>query len=235
MRRLPETEDAMADLPSRAFNWRQYLQFALKIAPLLPQSEQIRDSWRLADGTAISIRAVTPDDGPLLQELVSNLSLTSRYRRFFYPLHELTPDMLARFTQADPMGSMTLLAVVRDKGREVAVGMAQCVAEPYPERGDFALAVTDAWQRAGIAARLLRNLICIARTAGIEGLEGDVLAENEPMLRLLVGMDFEFEPHPDGAYLIRARREVVSSSAWKCSPLTRLATRAASSAAFMPV
>jgi acetyltransferase len=174
---------------------------------------------------------VKPDDGPLLQELVSGLSLTSRYRRFFYPLHELTPDMLARFTQADPTGSVTLLAVVRDQGREVAVGMAQCVADPYPERGDFALVVADAWQRAGIAARLLRNIICIARTAGIERLEGDVLSENEPMLRLLAGMDFEFDPHPDGAYLATARRELVSASAWKCSALTALAARAASSRA----
>jgi GNAT superfamily N-acetyltransferase len=222
-------ENVMAELPSRSYNWRQYLQSALNIAPLLPQSKQVHDSWRLADGTAIRIRAVKPDDGPLLQELVSGLSLTSRYRRFFYPLHELTPDMLARFTQADPTGSITLLAVVRDQGREVAVGMAQCVADPYPERGDFALVVTDAWQRAGIAARLLRNIICIARTAGIERLEGDVLSENEPMLRLLAGMDFEFDPHPDGAYLARARRELVSASAWKCSALTALAARAASS------
>lgn len=213
-------------------NWRQYLQM---LTPL-HAAEEIHDTWRLADGTPIRIRAVRPGDGPLMQALVGALSLTSRYRRFFYPLHELTPDMLARFTQSDPTGSITLLALVNENGREVAVGMAQCVAEPYPERGDFALVVADAWQRTGIASRLLRNLICIARTAGIERLEGDVLSENDPMLRLLAGMDFEFEPHPDGAYLTKARRELVSA-AWKCSPLTALATGAPARGrpAFSPV
>jgi RimJ/RimL family protein N-acetyltransferase len=207
----------MLHLPSPTLNWRQFL---------LPESKEAQDGWRLADGTAARIRAVKPDDGPLLQELVESLSLTSRYRRFFYPIHELTPDLLARFTQADPMGSMTLLVVIRDKGREVAIAMAQCVAEPYPEVGEFAVVVADAWHRAGIATRLLRRLICIARTAGIERLEGDVLSENEPMLRLLVGVGFEFGPHPDGAYLARARREL-ASAAWKCSPLPGLVARTA--------
>lgn len=199
----------MAGFSSLTSNWRQYLQSGPK---------EVHDSWRLADGTAIRIRAVRPDDGPLLQDLVKSLSLTSRYRRFFYPLHELTPDMLVRFTQADPAASMTLLAVMRDKGREVAVGMAQCVAEPYPERADFALVVADAWHRTGIGTRLLHNLICIARAAGIERLEGDVLSENEPMRQLLSGMGFSFESHPDGAYLTRAGIAIVSTQ-WKCSPL----------------
>jgi RimJ/RimL family protein N-acetyltransferase len=209
--------------PSSSLNWRQFL---------LPGLKEAQDSWRLANGTAVRIRTVKPDDGALLQELVGSLSLNSRYRRFFYPIRELTPDLLARFTQSDPAGSMTLLAVVYDKGREVAIGMAQCVAEPYPEVGEFAVVVADAWHRAGIATRLLRRLICTARTAGIERLEGDVLSENEPMLRLLMGMGFEFGPHPDGAYLTRAHRGLVSA-AWKCSAMPGLVAR--TTPAFNPV
>jgi acetyltransferase len=198
-------------------DWRQYLQTGMR-AP----AKDVDDSWRLADGTAIRIRAVRAGDGALLQDLVKSLSLTSRYRRFFYPIHELTPDMLARFTQAEPTASMTLLAVMHDRGREVAVGMAQCVAEPYPGRADLALVVTDAWQRAGIGSRLLRNLICIARASGIERLEGDVLSENEPMRQLLSGIGFSFDSHPDGAYLTRAGIAILSPQC-ECSPLVALA------------
>jgi acetyltransferase len=199
-----------------ASHWRHTLQLGRKLQP-----REIHDSWRLVNGRSVRIRAVKPDDGPLMQQLVAGLSVTSRYRRFFYPIHELTPDMLARFTQVDPAHALTLLAVVRDGGREVAVGMAQCMVEAMPGEADFALVVADEWQRAGIATRLLRNLICIARTAGLARLEGDVLAENEPMLRLLVGMEFAFDPHPDGAYLVRAYTNLMPSG-WKCSPLTAL-------------
>ena len=135
------------------------------------------------------------------------------------------PDMLNRFIGADPMQAITLLAVVQNNDEEIVVGMAQYVAEPYPQRCEFAVVVSDAWQRGGIATRLLQNLICLARTAGVERFEGDVLAENEPMRRLLDGMGFMLNPHPDGAYLVRAEMEL-AAPAWKCSELALLALRA---------
>lgn len=183
---------------------------------------EARDAWRLKNGTAIMLRAVRPDDGERMQELVRGLSEQSRYRRFFYPVHQLVPAVLDRFTEADPMHAITLLAVVRHDGRETVVGMAQYAAEPYPQRCEFAVVVSDAWQRTGIATRLIRNLICIASAAGIERIEGDVLADNVPMRRLLIGMDFSIGPHPDGAGLIKAGKEL-TAPAWKCSELAALA------------
>lgn len=186
---------------------------------------EARDAWRLKDGTVIMLRAARPDDGEKIQALVQGLSMESRYRRFFYPLRQLMPAMLARFTDADPIHAMTLLAVVQEREQEIAVGMGQYVAEPYPKNGEFAVVVSDAWQRNGIAMRLMRNLICIARTAGIESFEGDVLADNEPMRQLLIGLDFTIRAHPEGAYLIRAQKEL-AAPAWKCSELAMLAVRA---------
>jgi RimJ/RimL family protein N-acetyltransferase len=186
---------------------------------------EVRDAWQLKDGSAIMLRAVRPDDGDKLQALVQGLSLQSRYRRFFYPIHELVPAMLARFIDADPMHAMTLLAVVMQNGVETAVGMAQYVTEPYPERCEFAVVVSDARQRNGIVVRLIRNLICIARSAGIERIEGDVLAENAPMRRLLLGMDFAIARHPNDAILVKAAQQLASPS-WKCSDLAVLALRA---------
>lgn len=186
---------------------------------------EARDAWRSKDGTVIMLRTVRPGDEEKMQALVQGLSPQSRYRRFFYPIRELIPAMLTRFTDADPMHAITLLAVVQDKGEEIAIGMAQYAADPYPQRCEFAVVVADAWQRSGIATRLMRNLICIARAAGLERFEGDVLADNEPMRRLLIGMDFKIGPHPDGAYLVRAEKELVAP-AWKCSELATLALQA---------
>lgn len=191
----------------------------------LLRAGEVRDAWQLKDGSAIMLRAVRPDDGDKLQALVQGLSLQSRYRRFFYPIHELVPAMLVRFIDADPMHAITLLAVVMQNGVETDVGMAQYVTEPYPERWEFAVVVSDAWQRNGIAMRLIRNLICIARSAGIERIEGEVLTDNAPMRRLLLGMDFTIARHPDDAMLVRAAKQLAAPS-WKCSDLTVLALRA---------
>jgi acetyltransferase len=199
------------------FNWKKYL-------PFTHVEGEVRDSWRLQDGTTVSLRPVRAEDGLLIQELVRGLSLPSRYHRFFYPLHELPPDMLARFTQADPRGAMTLLAVIRENGREAAIAMAQYVADGYPEHCDFAVVVADRWQRHGIGRRLIQTLVCMARAAGIRRIEGDVLAENEAMRRLMLSMGFTLGRHEDGAYLWKVSK-VLEAPEWKCSRLAGLAKR----------
>jgi RimJ/RimL family protein N-acetyltransferase len=186
---------------------------------------EVHDAWQLKSGTAIMLRAVRPEDGEKMQALVQGLSMQSRYRRFFYPIRQLVPSMLARFIEADPMHAITLLAVVLHNGEESVIGMAQYVADPYPQRCEFAVVVSDAWQRNGIATQLIRNLVCIARTAGIERIEGEVLAENEPMRQLLIGMGFTLEQHADEAYLMKAGK-ALAAPAWNCSDLAVLALRA---------
>lgn len=188
------------------------------------QLDDIRETWRLGNRVAIAIRPARSDDGPMMQALVHGLSLRSRYNRFFYAANELSPDTLIRFTHADPMHEVTLLAVIEEGGREVAVGMAQYVVDTFPERCEFAVVVADAWQRKGLGFRLISNLICIARAAGLERIDGDILADNEPMRQLLMQMGFTIGHHPDEVYLRRASKPLVQPT-WKCSPLTALVTR----------
>jgi RimJ/RimL family protein N-acetyltransferase len=181
-------------------------------------------AWQLADGVTITIRAARPDDGPLMQALVRGLSANSSYQRFFYPLHELPPATLARFSHADPLHEMTLLAVTQQDGREVAVGMAQYAADWPHTTCEFALLVADAWQRKGIAARLLRNLVGVARAAGLERIEGEILADNLGMRHLLAKLGFAIGPHPDGGYLRKTWRDLDTSDP-ALAPQAMLAAR----------
>lgn len=216
----------MGSLVPWRLNWKPHLPLSLRAPPGGSNSGEMHDIWRLRDGTAVLLRAARTEDGPLLQELVQGLSLQSRYHRFFYPLHELPPDMLARFTQHDPTEAMTLLALIRQNGYASAIAMAQYVAEPYPQRCDFAVVVADAWQGGGLGRRLIQTLMCLAREAGIERIEGDILAENTPMLRLISRMGFTLAEHEDGPYLRKATK-ILEAPEWKCPPLTQLAARSA--------
>ncbi|MES2070203.1 MAG: GNAT family N-acetyltransferase [Pseudomonadota bacterium] len=175
--------------------------------------------------TAVSIRAARQDDGPSIQALVSRLSLKSRYYRFFFPLHSLSDDMLARFTHAYPESDVSLLACVEQDGKELVVGMANYVVEAKSGQAEYAVVVADDWQHQGIATRLIKNLICIASTAGLEKLYGDVLAENTPMLRLLSRLGFSSGPHADGGYL-RTTWKSLEIYPWKCADWLQLAPSA---------
>ncbi len=57
------------------------------------------------------MRPIRPEDAELERAFVNGLSEQTRYFRFFYQLHELTPAMLARFTQVDYDREMALVAV----------------------------------------------------------------------------------------------------------------------------
>lgn len=194
--------------------WRQ---------PLSPDG--MHDTWRLHDGTPVILRPARHDDGSLIQQMMRCLSMESRYHRFFYPLHELTPDMLERFTHNDPRHAMTLLVVTRHNGTETAIAMAQYVVNAGSEHADFAVVVADAWQRKGLAKTMIQALICIARAAGLERFEGDILAENEPMLRLMLKLDFAITSHPDGSYLRKAWKRLETPE-WTCSPMAALGRQA---------
>jgi RimJ/RimL family protein N-acetyltransferase len=205
------------------------LSAASLAAPSSLQASLAADTWRLADGATITIRAAQSDDAPLMQALVRGLSANSSYQRFFYPLHELPPATLARFSHADPLHEMTLLAVTQQDGREIAVGMAQYAADWPHTSCEFALLVADAWQRKGIAARLLRNLVGVARAAGLERIEGEILADNLGMRHLLDKLGFEIGPHPDGGYLRRTWQDLDTADT-AYAPQAMLAARAGTEA-----
>jgi len=217
-----------------SLSWKDYLPADLSggthASRASDVSGEVREILRLKNGTVVTLRAAHAGDAERIQQLVRGLSVESRYHRFFYPLREVPPDMLARFTLSDPNGAMTLLAVRQHGGQEVAIGMAQYVADPYPDNGEFAVVVADEWQRSGLGTKLIQTLICVARAAGILRLQGDVLAENEPMVRLMVSMGFDMDTHADGAYLWKASK-LLEAPEWNCSPLTLLAKQAKAGAA----
>ena len=154
-------------------------------------------------GTALVVRPAAPGDEEPIQALVRGLSPRSRYLRFFNGIRELSPQWLERFARAVPDSGVTLLALVPDRDRLIPVGMAQYATDPYPRRGEFAVVVDDAWQGVGIGRQLIENLVHIARDAGIERMEGEVLVENRPMLRLVRNIGFEVHRDPESALHFR--------------------------------
>jgi RimJ/RimL family protein N-acetyltransferase len=170
-------------------------------------------------GTAtIAIRAAGNADRDGIQALVRGLSTRSRYLRFFNGMRELSPQWLDRFTRAASPGDGTLIALAQIGDRETPVGMAQYAASPHHGRSEFAVAVADEWQRTGIGTRLIRHIGCLVRESGATLLECEVLAENQPMLRLARRLGFGIERDGENPISLRASLSL-SVSHWPCSEL----------------
>jgi acetyltransferase len=128
-----------------------------------------------------ALRPLLPQDREAFQEFVRGLSAHARLNRFLAPIRELSPAALDALTRADQARHVALVAT--EDGR--IVGEARYVALGASGHAEFAVAVADESQRHGVGARLLGALIRMARQAGLQVLEGEVLRTNTAMLRFL--------------------------------------------------
>lgn len=152
----------------------------------------------LSDGTSLHVRPIRPEDAALERAFVDGLSEETRYYRFFYRLNELTPAMLARFTQVDYDRELALVAVAGAASDTPAfVGVARYIANPDRTSAEFAVVVADAWQRRGVARVLMQGLIVCAKRRGLARLVGTVLRANEPMLAFVRTFGFSLEDDPE--------------------------------------
>ena len=161
-----------------------------------PYPAQLASEWRAADGTMVTIRPIRPEDAESEREFVHALSPQSKYLRFMGAVKDLTPAMLARFTQVDYDREMALIALVHEGGRDVQVGVARYIINPDGETCEFAIVVSEAWQGRGLGHHLMQRLIEIARARGLKLMNGQVLAQNKNMLELVATLGFVVDRTP---------------------------------------
>ena len=72
---------------------------------------------------------------------------------------------------------------------------------------EFAITVAEDWRGSGLATQLLSpSLVRRARSDGYATMEGFVIAENTAMLALARALEFDTEPMPGDATVLRVQR-----------------------------
>jgi acetyltransferase len=160
-----------------------------------PYPSQLESHWDLLDGTRITVRPIRPEDAQIERDFVRNLSPQAKYFRFMHALHELTQEMLIRFTQIDYDREMAFIAVVPQDSNDIEIGVARYVMNPDRHSCEFALVVADQWRKKGIGSYLMTQLMRAAKNRGLDSMTGEVLADNEHMLDLARRLGFTRHPH----------------------------------------
>ncbi|NLZ12430.1 MAG: GNAT family N-acetyltransferase, partial [Alcaligenaceae bacterium] len=166
-----------------------------------PYPRQLVKPLELRDGQTGMMRPIRPEDAEPLQVFVRDLSDESRYMRFVSMLRELTPSMLARYTRIDYDRELALVATVqvpnpahRGHPQEEIVGFAHYLRNADGQGAEYALVISDKWQRHGLGKKLLLGLIEAARAQRLGYIEGFVLANNRAMLGLMTSLGFQNDP-----------------------------------------
>jgi acetyltransferase len=166
---------------------------------ILPYPARYEQVWPLRGGGEYLVRPIHPDDAQMLQDLMARLSPESRYFRFVSSIHELPPQMLARFTLIDYDREMALVAMFKDRKvgengeiteTERIVGVSRYITNPDQTSCEFALVVADDANGKGLGSRLMESIMDVAREKGLAEIEGLILANNAPMLKLMKSLGF---------------------------------------------
>ena len=169
-----------------------------QLAPNRVYAPPAISSWQSPDGAVVTIRSTRPDDASIAQNFVRGLSPEARYFRFMGTVRELTPQMLSRFVGIDTASEVALAAVTSQDGPQRQLGECRFAVCPGGHDCEFAIAVSDAWQRQGLGQRLLSELIGIARLRGLRAVFGEVFATNAAMLALALKLGFRISASSEG-------------------------------------
>jgi acetyltransferase len=179
---------------------RRFVAMGYRHMAIHPYPIELVGDTTLRDGTILHVRPIRPEDAKLESAFVQGLSEETRYFRFFYRLHELTPAMLARFTQVDYDREMAMVAIddgAKTKTEAAFVGVARYITNPDGESAEFAVVVADAWQGRGVGVALMQRLIECAKSRGLSRLEGNVLRANVNMRKFCEALGFVAHDDPD--------------------------------------
>jgi acetyltransferase len=167
--------------------------------------KDFRETYRLADGTLVVFRPITPEDALIEWEFVHGLSEQSRYYRFCAGTRDLTPDMVRYFTHINLSQHMALIAVITEPdGSEREIAVARYFKLENQNRCEFAIVVDDRYQGQGVGHRMMELLILDARAKHYEVMEGEVVAGNRRMLNFVKELGFRLYRIEDDGTLLKA-------------------------------
>ena len=188
--------------------------------------------FEMADGLRVGLRPIHPDDREALAEGFWNLSEDSRYHRFLSPTATLSDRYAAYLTELDQINHFAWgIGIRAADGTIRGIGVARYVRDPEnPTTAEIAVAISDEYQGLGIGSLLVRALVVVADTHGIERITGCLMGENRPMIRIFQGIGAQFAASGPGvmeASTILAAHTLCNLGHDACVELIRVADRAA--------
>lgn len=160
---------------------------------IYPYPTHLVSTWQLKDGSNITIRPIRPEDDVLEQSFVRNLSENSRYFRFVNNIQQLSQTQLVGFTQIDYSRELALIAIAKQQGKDIELGIARYAINPEGESCEFAIVISDEMQGKGLGHKLMFELMAAASTKGIKMMQGDVSSNNANMLQFVENLGFTIE------------------------------------------
>ena len=164
---------------------------------LRPYPESLIKTATLKDGTEILLRPIKPEDEPLWLELLGSCSKESIYHRFRYDFYFDSHDIASQYCFIDYDREIAIVAEVEEEGHKKLIGVGRLIADPDVEVMEYAILITDAWQKKELGFTLTNYCMEIAKLRGVKILAAETTKDNKPMISVFRKLNFKIRFNED--------------------------------------
>jgi acetyltransferase len=147
----------------------------------------------------VTLRPITPEDKEIEASFVHNLSLETKYERFFEGIKDLSPYMLKKLCDIDYVSTMAYVATVQEDGKEKEIGVCRYAPGNNEDEREMALAIADDFPYLDVAVPLLEQLIAHAKSNNVKRLYSIEMSGNHRIIKLAKKMGMQAKTDPDDA------------------------------------
>lgn len=167
-----------------------------------PYPAQYVSTWKLRNGEPVTIRPIRPEDEPLMVRFHETLSEQSVYQRYFAQLNldqRIAHDRLTRICFNDYDREIALVAERKDAktGQNHILGVGRLSKARGLNEGEFALLVSDHWQRQGVGTELLSRLVQVGRAEKLSRISALIMSDNHAMQKVSKKAGFKVDYDDD--------------------------------------
>jgi acetyltransferase len=160
-----------------------------------------------AKGQKFTLRPIRPEDADAHAALLSRLTPEDMRYRFFSPMKQLPTEQITRLCDVDYTREMAILAKHEATGR--SFGVARLVRNDTDGKSaEFAVLVEPEGKGLGLGTALMHAIIDWGRAQGVEEINGQILADNAPMLAFIKRLGFTLARIPDEPDILEAKLTV---------------------------
>ena len=162
-----------------------------------PYPQELEEQVLLNNQERCLFRPILPEDEPLLEHFISNVTKEDLYYRYFSEINEFNHEDLAYMTQIDYDREMAFVAVRPTPLGDEIIGVTRAISDPDNIAAEFAVLVRSDCKGMGLGKRLLTKLIDYTRRHGLKQLNGITMPHNQGMIALAKKLGFTIDVQLD--------------------------------------
>jgi acetyltransferase len=126
---------------------------------------------KLKDGTEVLFRPIKPEDELLWLDMFQTFSQETVRFRFFRIIKDTPHEMRTRYCNIDYDREIAIVGEIKEKDKRRFLGVTRIILKPgSTDEAEYALVVTDKWQRLGLGSEFIDYTIEIAKDKGLKKL-----------------------------------------------------------------